>query len=76
MLPEFFPEILLEAQTQSELQTPKQDIERKQNKIYEINMQLDAFVKVSEPKARVRSNGTLVGAKGWPRERGSGIKTE
>lgn len=43
MVPEFFTEILLEAQTQSELQTPKQDIDRKQNKIYEINMQLDAL---------------------------------
>ena len=43
LIPEFFTEILLEAQTQSELHTPKQDIERKQNKIYEINMQLDAL---------------------------------
>jgi hypothetical protein len=43
LVSEFFTEILLEAQTQSELQTPKQDIERKQNKIYEINMQLDAL---------------------------------
>ncbi len=43
LVPEFFTEILLEAQTQSELQTPKQEIERKQNKIYEINMQLDAL---------------------------------
>lgn len=43
LVPEFFTEILLEAQSQSELQTPKQDIERKQNKIYEINMQLDAL---------------------------------
>lgn len=41
--PEFFTEILLEAQSQSEIHTPKQDIERKQNKIYEINMQLDAL---------------------------------
>ncbi len=43
LVPEFFTEILLEAQNQSELQTSKQDIERKQNKIYEINMQLDAL---------------------------------
>ena len=41
LVPEFFTEILLEAQTQSEFQTPKQDIERKKNKIYEINMQLE-----------------------------------
>lgn len=43
LVPEFFTEILLEAQAQSEINTPKQDIERKQNKIYEINMQLDAL---------------------------------
>lgn len=43
LVPEFFAEILLEAQSQSELRTPKQDIDRKQNKIYEINMQLDAL---------------------------------
>lgn len=43
LVPEFFTEILLEAQSQSELHTPKQEIERKQNKIYEINMQLDAL---------------------------------
>lgn len=43
LVPEFFTEILLEAQSQSEINTPKQDIDRKQNKIYEINMQLDAL---------------------------------
>lgn len=43
LVPEFFTEILLEAQNQSELHTPKQEIERKQNKIYEINMQLDSL---------------------------------
>jgi site-specific DNA recombinase len=41
--PEFFTEILLEAKTLSELNTPKKEIERKLNKIYEINMQLDAL---------------------------------
>ncbi|HEY8270923.1 MAG TPA: recombinase family protein [Pseudobdellovibrionaceae bacterium] len=43
LMPEFFSEILLEAQAQTELNTPKKEIERKQNKIYEINMQLDAL---------------------------------
>ncbi len=41
--PEFFSEILLEAKAQSELQTPKMEIERKMNKIYEINMQLESL---------------------------------
>jgi site-specific DNA recombinase len=40
---EFFTEILLEAQSISELATPKSEIERKLNKIYEINMQLEAL---------------------------------
>lgn len=43
MVPEFFTEILLEAKAQTELNTPKKETERKQNKIYEINMQLDAL---------------------------------
>lgn len=42
-VPEFFSEILLEAKTQSELHTPKAEIDRKTNKIYEINMQLDSL---------------------------------
>jgi hypothetical protein len=41
--PEFFSEILLEAKMLSELNTPKQEIDRKNKKIYEINMQLDAL---------------------------------
>ncbi|MGZ3797109.1 MAG: recombinase family protein, partial [Pseudobdellovibrionaceae bacterium] len=43
LMPDFFSEILLEARAQSELNTPKQEIDRKLNKIYEINMQLDAL---------------------------------
>ena len=43
LIPEFFTEILLEAKSQSEISTPKKEIERKQNKIYEINMQLDSL---------------------------------
>ncbi len=43
LVPEFFTEILLEAHAQSELHTPKHEIDRKQNKVYEINMQLDAL---------------------------------
>ncbi len=43
LVPEFFTEILLEAQTLSELETPTKEIERKGNKIYEINMQLDSL---------------------------------
>ncbi len=43
LVPEFFSEILLEAKSLSELNTPKKEIERKLNKIYEINMQLDAL---------------------------------
>lgn len=41
--PEFFSEILLEAKAISELNTPKKELERKNKKIYEINMQLDAL---------------------------------
>ncbi len=40
---EFFTEILLEAKNLSELNTPKAELDRKQTKIYEINMQLDAL---------------------------------
>ena len=42
-MPEFFSEILLEAKAVSELNTPKKELDRKLNKIYEINMQLDAL---------------------------------
>jgi DNA invertase Pin-like site-specific DNA recombinase len=43
MKPEFFTEILLEAKALSEVNTPKQELERKNKQIYEINMQLDAL---------------------------------
>ncbi len=39
----FFTEILLEAKNLSELNTPKAELDRKQTKIYEINMQLDGL---------------------------------
>lgn len=41
--PEFFTEILLEAKVQNKLNSPKQEMDRKMGKIYEINMQLDAL---------------------------------
>ncbi len=39
----FFTEILLEAKNLSERNTPEAELDRKQIKIYEINMQLDAL---------------------------------
>ncbi len=45
--PEFFSEILLEAKALSELNAPKKELERKNKKIYEINMQLDALSELS-----------------------------
>ena len=43
LVPEFLAEILIEATAQTERNTPQKEIDRKLNKVYEINMQLDAL---------------------------------
>lgn len=43
LVPGFFTEILLEAKNLSENNTPKKEVERKLNRVYEINMQLESL---------------------------------